>query len=70
MSGSFLEKIFTTIFSILLIAGLQAQPIQSNFKGTIVDESDSPLVGATIMILEAKIRSWFNLEPQMRKALF
>jgi hypothetical protein len=54
MSIPFFKKIFTPVFSILLIAGLHAQTNKTNFKGMVVDESDLPVPGATIMILDPK----------------
>jgi len=54
MSSPFLKKIFTLLCSVLVIAGLHAQTNKTNFKGIIIDESDLPVPGATIMILDAK----------------
>ncbi len=54
MSSPLLQKIFTVAFSLLLVACLQAQTNKTNFKGIIIDESDLPVPGATIMILDPK----------------
>ena len=54
MRSSLLQNIFFILFSMLLTAGLHAQTSKTTFKGIILDESDQPVPGATIMILDEK----------------
>jgi len=54
MPGSLLKILLTSCLSLLFIAGLYAQTNKSNFKGNVLDETDMPVPGATIMILDSK----------------
>ena len=54
MRHSFLQKFSSLFFGIFLTAALHAQTAKTNFKGVITDESDLPVPGATVMILDEK----------------